>query len=123
MLTSSYLAIGCFRGWNCWHDQNLPENDGWTPVAETAEFPLLPEFSFANLPINKRCLGCRGKITKILLELLQGMASSRRVALRCSFATFGPTGMYRGTPMAFNRTQAAARSNQTLTYRGIRYSR
>lgn len=33
------------------------------------------------------------------------------------------TGMYRGTPMTFSHTQAVPRSNQTLTYRGIRYSR
>ncbi len=33
------------------------------------------------------------------------------------------SGMYRGTPMTFARTQAAPRSNQTLTYRGIHYSR
>ncbi len=33
------------------------------------------------------------------------------------------TGCYRGTPMQFAAPQAAPRSNVTLTYRGIRYTR
>lgn len=56
MLTGSHLAIRRFGGWMRWHNQNLPENDGWTPATETAELPLLPQFSFANLPINERKL-------------------------------------------------------------------
>lgn len=32
------------------------------------------------------------------------------------------TGAYRGRPIRFASTQAAPRSNTTLTYRGIRYS-
>ncbi|MDX2242350.1 MAG: DUF4278 domain-containing protein [Leptolyngbyaceae cyanobacterium bins.302] len=33
------------------------------------------------------------------------------------------TGQYRGNLVKFSNTQAAPRSNVTLTYRGIRYSR
>ena len=33
------------------------------------------------------------------------------------------TGMYRGVAMKVSSTQAAPRSNVTLTYRGTRYSR